>query len=259
MRNNLPFNFPPAGVLNRCDALQKRAIRLYYDEYGKAPDWFGPFKDAESYIDVGFMEYTDPVSGIGLRGGPDEVSVLPNGTVQVVDYKTAKPKGSDEALFFRYATQVNAYAYLLARQEEEYKVSRVGLLYFLVQTDHSDEELADRFTKEGLDFHFRAHPFEIELDPEGMIPPLLRQVAGLWERKTPPKGKKDCKDCKLLATMAKLAKIGEATDELGYSDDPEKMARLSLFMDFQLRDLPSRPIGLDPDGLLANWDLDGEK
>lgn len=253
MSHRFAFQRPFPGILQYLDRLQKAIVHHYIDKYGKLPEWFGPYADAEGYLDTGKLSYTDPETGIELRGVPDEVLVRPDGSLTVVDYKTARHKDGKDVLFPKYVAQLNVYAHLLNQQEEDHAVSKAGLLYFQVQPhqEYEDDELLDLMTEEGLIAHFKAVPLEIKLEPDKMVPELLKKARKLFDRRTPPKGREGCKDCELLARMARLAKLGELKDQ----------SELERFIDFQLKcnfgndgNVPNS----NPEGLIALWDFDDE-
>lgn len=251
MRHRFPFQRPFPGVMFHLDRQQKASSHQHFEKHGKPPKWFGPFADAKSDLDTGKLIYTDPESGVELRGAPDEVVILPDGSLAVIDFKTAKHKEGKDVLFPKYEVQVNAYA-LLLHQEEGKKVSKGGLLYFQIQTDYDDDELLDLITKDGLDVHFKAVPVEMELDPEKIVLPLLMETRKLFKRRTPPAGKDGCKDCELLARMASLAKLGQLKDQ----------ADLERFVEFHMkrhRSDDEEISSFNPNGIFTLWDFDDEE
>lgn len=252
MGNKFAFQRPFPGILFHADRLQKDVVHAHFGKYRKPPRWFGPFADAKDYLETGKLVYTDPETGIELRGAPDEVLLLPNGSLAVVDYKTARHKEGKDILLPKYKAQVNSYAFLLQHQEEARTVSKGGLIYYQFRTDYDDDELLDLVTKDGLDAHFDPAPLVLELDPEKIVPALLMTTRKLFDRRTPPKGREGCKDCELLARMAILARVGQLKDQ---SD-------LERFIEFHrnrhFTDGEKCP-SLDPDSIFTLWDFDEEE
>ena len=252
MGNKFPFRRPFPGILFYADRQQKDAVHAYFDKNHKPPKWFGDFSDAEDCLETGKLVYTDPESGVELRGAPDLVTVLPDGSLAVIDYKTARHKEGKDILLPKYKAQVNAYAYQLTHQEEGNKVSKGGLIYYQIRTDYDDDELLDLVTKDGLDAHFHAAPAVLNLDPEKIVTALLKKTRELFDLRTPPKGREGCKDCELLARMASLAKLGQLKNQ---SD-------LERFVEFHRK----RHVSDDEEGTSFNldsifflWDFDDEE
>ncbi len=261
MSHRFAFQRPFPGILQYLDHLQKAAVHRYFDQYGKPPKWFGDFSDAKGYIETGKLVYVDSESGIELRGAPDEVVVLPDGSLAVIDYKTARHREGKDVLLPKYQAQVNAYAYLLAHHEEAYKVSKGGLLYFQIRTEYAVDELLDLVTKDGLDAHFYGVPMVLDIDPENVVPPLLVKTRKLLSRRTPPKGREGCKDCELLARMANLAQIGESAEKMKKDYGLREAERMWAAMDQYWKDRgpEEEEACFDPEGIIGLWDFSNRK
>jgi RecB family exonuclease len=65
-------------------------------------------------------------SGLILRGAPDLILQLKDGTFHIIDFKTTKFKEEDDEFFPMYEVQLNGYALLATKM----RVSKLSLVYF---------------------------------------------------------------------------------------------------------------------------------
>jgi len=49
----------------------------------------GPFREVVEQLDIDWLLHTDQASGLRIRGRVDDVQGISDGTLQVIDYKTA--------------------------------------------------------------------------------------------------------------------------------------------------------------------------
>ena len=63
---------------------------------------------------------------------------------------------------------------------------------------------------DGFVMPFKAHLKKIELDPEGIVMPLLRQVREMVDKGVVPDGRDGCEDCK---------RMGEVVDMVGRTEE----------------------------------------
>jgi PD-(D/E)XK nuclease superfamily len=130
-----PFQAFPA-IFQHIDGYTKRIVHGIFDRDGTAPGWLSEL-DVSSYIEPPtyktlFMQFDNAVV---LRGSPDGVFKKSDGSIVVVDYKTAAFLGADDPLHPIYDVQLNAYAMLL--QHLGYgTVSALALIYCQPHTDH---------------------------------------------------------------------------------------------------------------------------
>jgi len=115
----------------------------------------------------------------------------------IVDYKTSRYNPDNRSQHRVYRAQLNAYAWI-ARRLEFPPVSGLALLYMEPAT--GDDAIASTVAidLEGVALGFRPRLVEVELDPERLIPPLLRRAARIHETPTPPESRDGCRDCAAL-------------------------------------------------------------
>ena len=79
-----------------------------------------------------------------------------------------------------------------------YPVGRLALVYMEPVTDEgtaADPQLVD---DQGFSLGFEAKVVDVDLKPDGLIPPLLRKVKEVSLLETPPSGVPGCKDCEAV-------------------------------------------------------------
>jgi hypothetical protein len=205
-----PFDFGTPFVMQELDRHQKNVARIGIME-GELPKFFGPFKDATEVLPISSVSCVHADTGLTLFGYPDLVFAFADRSVGILDDKTAKVKAEDHPLFHSYRTQVNHYAYALQNSANPRTVSRVGLLYY--EFAHlSDEEMADSFNDSEVWARFKPKVVEMDLDPEGIVVPLLEKVRDLLDLSECPKGRKGCNDCALLDLYFRLKKDEDIED-----------------------------------------------
>ncbi len=93
-----------------------------------------------------------------------------------------------------YEAQLNAYAFTGERLGM-YPVRRLALVYMDPASDEetaSDPQMVD---DQGFSLGFKAKVVDVDLKPDGLIPPLLRKAKEISLLKSPPLGLPGCKDC----------------------------------------------------------------
>jgi len=271
MGNKVPFRKPFPGLMGDLDRLEKEVLRTVIAETGEAPEWLAHFADAGQPLDLWQVGHYDAETGIEFVGRPDAVLPLDDGSCGVIDNKSAKFKGEDDPFWPAYPTQVNGYAFLLQRQEEEYSVSRGAIVYFEVQSDLHGDSLLKIVTRSGIRPEFRVKAVEVEINPEEIIPPLLKQAREIFDLEAPPKGRSGCEDCELVASLMDLYRAAEVADQLANAWKYKDRVKLRRVLDYHLHRRASRaaweaprqgaddqrngrPQGIDPEGMLAVWD-----
>lgn len=100
-----------------------------------------------------------------------------------------------------YEVQLNAYAYIGNRCNFN-PVSGIGLVYYEPQTDLTLDNLDERLLESGFYMEFTGKLHKVVLDPDRIIPPLLKQVRKIVDSNTMPPVSESCKDCMLLDKLA---------------------------------------------------------
>jgi hypothetical protein len=256
-----PFNFPLPAVMQYLDKHQKQIARVSLQTDGQLPKFFGPFSSATELLPIDNLSGYHEETRLKLYGIPDLVFKAEDGTLMILDNKTAAVKEDDHPLSAAYRTQVNFYAYLFQHAQTAHTVSRIGLLYYTF-APLSDEKILDAFGDHEIWATFEPHVKEVELNPDGIIPPLLRTVRELYDLTEPPAAKKGCPDCALLDAFASLLKNGSEEGRLPIAVDQQTLKmyvarqRILKLQGLRHRDvLVLLPLVADPLGVLAQWDF----
>ena len=129
-----------------------------------------------------------------------------DGSYSIIDYKTARFSKYQDKLFPIYKVQFNGYA-MIGNKVGFNPISSLLLVYYEPQThllDENPEEIISVLKEEGFLMPFTAHILEVELEPEGIVEPLLEEVRRLGDLSEIPEGRDDCEDCKRLGDLMKL-------------------------------------------------------
>ena len=202
----LPYQSFP-GIFSTIDRYVKRMTHTHFEREGTLPGWYPPVGDVVGLEQVPHYSKfiaTDPKSGVILRGEPDDVLRLRGNDYHIVDYKTARLSTSAQGMYPRYEAQLNAYAYIAARNDL-LPVTGLSLIYLDPETDVEDyPNLLDRSREEFL-LGFTPRLQEVELKPEGYVENLLAAAAELHALDVPPAGKPGCRDCQALEELTQVA------------------------------------------------------
>ena len=108
-----PFNHFGAAIFSDMQKSQEAVIGFYLDRDGCLPKEFSPFSDCSSRANFprhwSKFSYTHE-SGVILYGAPDEIFHRKDGTLCVVDLKTAHCKKGKDPFRGQYEVQVVGYA-----------------------------------------------------------------------------------------------------------------------------------------------------
>ena len=140
-----------------------------------------------------------------LTGDPDLVCQMTDGSLAILDYKTAKFTAGQDELMPIYRTQLNSYAWL-AEKLGMGKVSTLGLIYFEPVTDIATECIDDFADADGfaMKFHAKVLPLDVRLET---VLPLLQKVRSIFDLATAPVGLAVCKDCRLLDKLVAFVSL----------------------------------------------------
>ena len=125
---------------------------------------------------------------------PDDIFEKDDGSYFIVDYKTAKFTKNQDELLPLYTVQLNGYA-LIGEQVGFRPVSGLGLVYYEPQTEVNENNVQSSLIDDGFTMPFQAHLLAVDLDPSGVVLPLLRQVRELGDRQVVPTGRDGCAEC----------------------------------------------------------------
>ena len=207
-QNKLPFQIFP-GIFSSIDSYTKKVTNVHFDLHKRLPSWLEELAELGKPLKVPHyskFRVLDEESHVLLRGIPDEILQKDDGSHIIVDYKTAKFTKTQDSLLPLYEVQLNAYAYIGARCGFD-PVSGLALVYMEPQTDLTEDQLDDLVKQEGFLMAFDGHVLEIGLDPNKIIPPLLKEVRRIHDLESAPPGSEGCRDCQLLEGLIATAMI----------------------------------------------------
>ena len=202
--DGIPFQIFP-GIFSSLDSYGKRLVHGWFDRHHSAPPWLAGLGSVKGYRHpphYSKFSILDLDSGVTLRGTPDGILVMEDGSHLIVDYKTAKFTDHQDELFPMYEVQLNAYA-LIGEQKGFAPVSGLALVYTEPVTDEAAASKDANQTASGFLMEFGAHLRPVTFAPE-MVPPLLARVREIYDSKAPPKSRDGCKDCRLLQGLIRV-------------------------------------------------------
>ncbi len=135
------------------------------------------------------IEHTDPVTGLTVSGGVDDIWVKPDGTLIIVDYKSTSKEGTisslgDSPWDQQYTRQLGIYRWLL--EKNGFSVDTTG---YLVYANASKNEAA---FDDKLVFETTLVPVQTDID---WIPPTLLAIKENLESGDIPKSGHNCEFC----------------------------------------------------------------
>jgi hypothetical protein len=199
-----PGVFP--GVFNVIDRNLKNSVWLRWREERKLPAWL-EIENVERILiadQIGKVEERHgqkylvafhKKSGFILRGAPDLILKLKDGTIHIIDFKTGRFKEDGDQFFPMYEVQLNGYALLATKM----RVSKLSLVYF----NPTNEIPAEILTESNFKLHFEPKIVSVELKSE-LITKLLMQAKEILSLQTPPPAKENCR-----GTCSYIDKISE--------------------------------------------------
>jgi hypothetical protein len=203
----LPFQIFP-GIFSSIDGYTKSVVHAWFEQRQSAPPWLAPLGPLAAYRPAPHytrFNITDPQTGIRLAGTPDEILVRPDGSHLIIDYKTSRYTGAQDALFPMYTAQLNGYAYL-GEQLDLHPVTGLALVYMEPATDLQDAAHDDNQRRMGFAMGFNAAILPVELDL-ALIPRLLHTARTLYDQPSAPAGRPGCKDCAALDGLVGLLSL----------------------------------------------------
>ena len=201
-----PFQIFP-GIFSSIDAYTKRVVHGWMDRNEGAPFELDALGKVTSYIDPPhhsrfMMEI--PKYDILLTGAPDGMLTFADGSIAIIDYKTAKFTPTQDDLMPMYVVQLNGYA-AIAEHLDYGRVSKLALMYAEPVTDRQTAAQPKIHTNDGfvMPFWVSIHPVELDL---GMLEPLYRRAREIYDMPEVPDGREGCKDCKKLDKLMLLTR-----------------------------------------------------
>jgi hypothetical protein len=179
----LPYQIPFSGIFSSIDAYGKDIIHDHFDRNRKLPEWYPDIGEVTGYLSSSRLHwsrfrYEDPATRIVLRGTPDDIFRLPDGTHHIVDYKTAKATKTQDELFPLYLVQLNVYGFI-GNLRGDFPTTALSLIYVEPQTDIPSTEFDLVMSDSGCALNFTATRKKVELKAESLIPELLERARGI--------------------------------------------------------------------------------
>ena len=184
-----PTMFP--GIFNVLDSVSKKSVYRSFFNRKKLPEWLDipdvvqlprleEIGTVETFMNRRYLVALHKKSGWILRGAPDSVFKLRDGTLHIADFKTARYTQKQDELFPVYEIQLNGYS-LLAHK---FKISKLSLVYCEPNSEMKDDS---DFT---LGFTTKIVPIDLESE---IIPGLLTKAREIVALKNPPPARQDCR------------------------------------------------------------------
>ena len=200
-----PFQIPMPGIFNSIDGYSKAVIHSYFDANNVLPPWFPDVGPVSGYTPSRLLHWSlfrisDAASKIVLRGTPDDVFRLSDGSYHIVDYKTAKATETQDGLYPLYEVQLNVYAWI-AQEQGLAPVVGLSLIYMEPETVVDGEMLKTVTGEDRYFLSFRATMKNVNLNPGGMVPGLLKRAREIYYMETAPAGNESCENCELVSRL----------------------------------------------------------
>ena len=202
----LPFETHLPGIFSSIDGYVKNVVRGHFDANRRLPAWFPDVGDVATYesgLHWSRFQVTDGRSGATLRGVPDEVFRLRDGTYHVIDYKTARLSAAQDSMLPRYEVQLNAYSYISARIGIA-PVEALTLLYLDPDTDLASSPQWLRRSHDDFLLGFTPKVKSVEIRPDSFIEDLLTQAASIHRLSIPPTPAGSCHNCTAVVNLVQL-------------------------------------------------------
>jgi hypothetical protein len=202
----LPFQIFP-GIFSSIDVYTKRVIHAWIDELGRAPLGLDVLGEVTGYIDPPhFSRFAMevPEYDLLLTGAPDGILTFRDGSIAIIDYKTARFTPAQDELMPVYVVQLNGYA-AIAEHLAIGRVSRLALVYAEPVTDEATAASSEIRRGDGfvMPFSVSIHPVALDLRT---LPPLYRRAREIYDQPEAPEGRPGCKDCERLDRLMLLAR-----------------------------------------------------
>ncbi len=196
LQNGHPYYSPMPGMLSTLDAYIKRVVLHTFNLEKNLPEWLsevtGDSKIYKVFAKLPSWEVKVEEKFL-LKGSPDAVWQLDDGSLFIADYKVAKWSDHQESLLPLYEYQAKAYAYLA--EKNGYRVSRLALIYFEPKSEFSPEDFV-KINRESLALHFVQSFKPVDKASAEEIEFIVKELGQLLLLPYPPEGKENCPGCK---------------------------------------------------------------
>lgn len=268
-----PFDHFGGAIFKSMEQAQMAVVGDLIEKNNGLPEEFAPFCDLVGRVQFPrnwrkFEHRLD--SGVLLYGEPDDIFQVSDGSIAVIDFKTARPKDGKDPLLGCYRIQILGYSFIAEFGLKLGEVSRGGLLYWGAEHEKVVADPDKYYRSKRLWMPFVPKPLAFDIDYKQLDAPL-KEAVRLWEATTPPERTAKCKDCKrldaLLAIETGVQELVTVSDQIMLNrsgNDPwirsyvqqrayDRLCdRRSALMDLQ--DLAG-DLNFEHDGMIANWEV----
>ncbi len=200
----LPYQTPFAGIFSSIDAYTKHIVSKHLERHNKLPIWLDEIGEVKKRIDIKPASFRTIVDGATLTGIPDAVFQRNDDSYIILDYKTARYTGTQDALMPVYEIQLNGYA-LIAESIGLKPVRDMFLVYFEPPYRERFDQLdLEHTTEEGFEMPFVPRVHKVRKNTKEVLE-LLQKAERIYDLKSPPKGTQGCEDCERLADLVGIA------------------------------------------------------
>ena len=199
---DLPFQGFP-GIFSSIDRYNKLLVQNHFLREDRPPEWLAAIGDVREFVRPphwSAFKAVDSQTGVTVRGEADAIFRCADGSYAIVDYKTTRYNPAYRSMFRAYRAQLNTYAYIAERVGLS-PVSRLSLVYMEPATGEETAQEPRLVNGQGFSMDFNARVVPVDVDPERLVPPLLRQAARIHDMPTPPRGRNNCRDCEAMGRL----------------------------------------------------------
>ncbi len=203
MGNRFPYSIFP-GIFASIDSFTKRSVHAFMDINSQAPAFLNCLGAIRHYISPPHhsrFQFQDPITGILLTGEADGIFEFIDGSLAIVDYKTAKWTDNQDNMVPIYQAQLNSYA-LIAEHLGLGQVSKLALIYMEPLTE-SSLGMHHYCHCDGLELRFNPKIVVVERDDQ-LIQKLLKKADRINRSSIPPDQFPTCKNCSLTENFIEL-------------------------------------------------------
>jgi hypothetical protein len=209
----MPFQFGMPGVMFYMEQCEKSFILAHLAKHGCLPKSFGPFATCIEPVEFPFrMTALHEETGVNVTAQVDLMLRRKDGSIALLDLKTAKANGGGEVFHPQYEIQVTGYSWV-TQEANIGKVGSAGLIFCEIQNDAFKANPLKYAAGEGIVVPFNFAAREVELDYKRFAK-CLREMSRIWDAARPPKGADGCKDCMLLNRLFDFEDNLRSTDAL---------------------------------------------
>lgn len=277
LRFHAPFDHGGGALWTYMQQIQEAQVGHHIEKNGRLPKEFSPFCDINGRAE--FPKHWSKFryqhkSGVILYGIPDEIFTLADGSLCVIDHKTAMNKGREDPFLPIYNSQVVGYSDIAENGLGLGEVTKAGLFYWEVHREDTISDPSGHYDKGNVWVSFFPKPLEFDVD-YAFLDPLLKEAKKLWKSDSAPDGREGCKDCTRAEAFFELGTMIDEGEQLkdrwtivSHGRRPEvvnfvskriydrRRARFSALLELQDE---TSDFNFAEDGMLANWEFLGDQ